>query len=141
MLNIGPGEVLVIALVALIFVGPDQLPGVLRRLGRSMSQLKTMADGLKREFMSGMEELDPSKWDEPRGKGTLTDPILGPGAYGPPADKSSPEPNSDFVPKVERGGAGREAQTDTQAEPAPIADGEPQDLPPTDISDDSGEVA
>lgn len=84
MLNIGPAEVLVIALIALIVVGPEQLPGVLRKIGKSAGQLRHMADGLKKDFMSGMEELDPNTWTEekPRGKGTTTDPIIGPGAYG-----------------------------------------------------------
>jgi len=100
MLNIGPGEILVIALVALIVVGPEQLPGVLRRVGKTAGSLRHMADSLKKDFMSGMEELDPNKWTEPkRGTGTITDPILGPGAYGPPAtdaneDETGEEPDA-----------------------------------------------
>lgn len=92
MLNIGPGEILVIALIALIVVGPEQLPSVLRRIGKTAGSLRHMADGLKKDFMSGMDELDPNKWSEaPRGKGTTTDPILGPGAYGPPITEGTPE--------------------------------------------------
>lgn len=91
MLNIGPGEILVIALIALIVVGPEQLPSVLRKLGKSAGQLRHMADGLKQDFMAGMDELDPNKWAEkPRGKGTINDPILGPGASEPDS-KADPD--------------------------------------------------
>jgi len=57
---------ILIALVLLIAVGPEQLPGLLRRAGRTMAQLRTMSDGLRRDFMSSMDELerasDPRKW-------------------------------------------------------------------------------
>ena len=68
MFNIGAGEMILIALVLLIAVGPEQLPGVIRRAGRTMGQLRSMSDGLRRDFMSSMDELerasDPRRWSE-----------------------------------------------------------------------------
>ncbi len=75
--NIGGGEVLVIALVALIAVGPEQLPSVLRKIGRFVAQARTVTGNLRDEFMSGLDEVNdvvnPEKWT---GSGTDDDPVV-----------------------------------------------------------------
>lgn len=50
-LDIGMSEMLVIGVVALIVVGPKDLPGMFRTLGRFTARAKAMA----REFSSAME--------------------------------------------------------------------------------------
>ena len=64
--NIGPGEIIIVALVLLIAVGPEQLPGVIRRAGRVVSQARSMTEGLRSDFMAGMDEIeratDPNAW-------------------------------------------------------------------------------
>ena len=66
MFNIGPAELLVIGVVLLIAVGPEQLPGVIRRVGSAAAQIRSMTDGLRTEFMAGLEEIeqavDPKEW-------------------------------------------------------------------------------
>lgn len=66
MFNIGPAELLIIGLVLLIAVGPEQLPGVIRRVGSTVAQFRSMTDGLRGEFMAGLEEIeratDIEKW-------------------------------------------------------------------------------
>ena len=125
MLNIGPGEILVIALIALIVVGPEQLPAVLRRIGKTAGSLRHMADGLKKDFMSGMDELDPNKWTEtPRGKGSVTDPIIGPGAYGPPiedapAPETEAETPDDSVEPLEDGSETNDEEPSLDGPPEP----------------------
>lgn len=74
MFNIGGAEVLIIALVALVVVGPEQLPSVMRKAGQYASQIRTMSSGLRQEFMAGVEELDPTSSKEPRG--TAGNPIV-----------------------------------------------------------------
>lgn len=76
MFNIGGAEVLVIALIALVVVGPEQLPSVLRKAGQYAAQVRQMSTGLRQEFMSGVEELDPTKWDGERGTGEPDKPIV-----------------------------------------------------------------
>ena len=60
MFQVGGPEFLVIVIVALIAVGPDQLPGVVRKLGRWASQARAMTSGLRNEFMAGIDEIEAS---------------------------------------------------------------------------------
>ena len=53
MLDIGWSELLVIAIVAVIVVGPKDLPRLMRTVGRYTSQAREMA----REFRASFEEL------------------------------------------------------------------------------------
>ena len=64
MFNIGGQEVLVIALIALVVVGPEQLPSVLRKLGKQAAQLRSMTQSIRDEFMSGVDEVNPVNWME-----------------------------------------------------------------------------
>jgi sec-independent protein translocase protein TatA len=48
--NIGPGELLVVLIIALVVVGPKRLPDVGRSLGRGMREFK--------DSISGMTSLD-----------------------------------------------------------------------------------
>jgi twin arginine-targeting protein translocase TatB len=52
MFDIGWSELMVIGAIALIVVGPKDLPGLLRQLGRYAAQ----ARGMAREFQRSMEE-------------------------------------------------------------------------------------
>jgi Tat protein translocase TatB subunit len=56
MWNVGGGEVIVIALIALIALGPEQLPSVMRKLGALSAQIRSMTTDLKQEFLSGLDE-------------------------------------------------------------------------------------
>lgn len=53
MLDIGGWELLIIAAIALIVVGPKDLPRLVRNLGRWVAK----ARGLARDFQAGMEEV------------------------------------------------------------------------------------
>ncbi len=76
MFNVGGPEVLIIALIALVVVGPEQLPAVLRKAGQYAAQVRQMSTGLRQEFMAGVDELDPTKWDDERGTGEPDKPIV-----------------------------------------------------------------
>lgn len=60
MWNVGGGELLVIALVALIALGPEQLPTVMRKLGALTKQVRSLSTGLRDEFLSGLEDVQGS---------------------------------------------------------------------------------
>ena len=55
MFNVGGPEVLVILLVALIVLGPQQLPKAVRSVGNVMSELRRMSSGFQDEIRSAMD--------------------------------------------------------------------------------------
>lgn len=121
MLGIGIGELMVIALVALIFVGPERLPKVMRELGRQYGKLRRAADELRRAFVLEADRQDADqryeklqerrqkaaeirrKAQEDAGEGTVSQDELLPGM-----------PNAE---PAEEGQGGDDA-------PAPVSDGE-----------------
>ena len=58
MFDIGGGELLVIAVVALIAIGPKELPGVLRMVGQWMSKARKMAAEFQGQFQEAMREAE-----------------------------------------------------------------------------------
>jgi sec-independent protein translocase protein TatB len=58
--DIGASELLVIAIVALIVVGPKELPALLRKLGQMMAKVRNMAAEFRASFdeMARQSELD-----------------------------------------------------------------------------------
>ncbi|MEI7973254.1 MAG: Sec-independent protein translocase protein TatB [Bdellovibrio sp.] len=50
MFNLGWTEILLIAVIALVFIGPKQLPDLARALGRFMSELRRSSNSLTAEF-------------------------------------------------------------------------------------------
>jgi sec-independent protein translocase protein TatB len=51
-------ELLLIGAVALIFIGPKELPGVLRTLGQWMSKVRRMAGDFQNQFHDAMREAE-----------------------------------------------------------------------------------
>jgi sec-independent protein translocase protein TatB len=58
MFDIGGGELLVIAVVALIAIGPKELPGVLRMVGQWMGKARKMAAEFQGQFQEAMREAE-----------------------------------------------------------------------------------
>lgn len=56
-LNIGGYEILVVAVAALIIIGPEKLPSVMRQVGKYAAQLRNLASTMREEFMSGMDGI------------------------------------------------------------------------------------
>ena len=65
MLDIGFSELLLIAVVALIVIGPKDLPVVLRHVMKTLREFRDVYTGLKRQMHEVMEEagLDDLKHD------------------------------------------------------------------------------
>jgi len=58
MFDIGWGELLVIGVVALIAIGPKELPGVLRMTGQWMGKIRRMASEFQDQFREAMREAE-----------------------------------------------------------------------------------
>ncbi len=65
MFGISLGEMLVVALVALVIVGPQRLPAVARYCGSMLGKLQRQTASIKRELSQemDMEELRQAKQD------------------------------------------------------------------------------
>ena len=58
MLGLSFGEILVIGLIALLVVGPDNLPQFARSMGRMYGQLRRMADEMRRSLVLEADRQD-----------------------------------------------------------------------------------
>jgi sec-independent protein translocase protein TatB len=58
MFDIGWSELVVIGVVALIAIGPKELPGVLRTVGQYMGKIRRMAAEFQGQFQEAMREAE-----------------------------------------------------------------------------------
>ena len=58
MLDFGAGEFVVVGVVALIAIGPKELPSVLRAIGRSVGKMRRMAGDFQNQFNDAMREME-----------------------------------------------------------------------------------
>ena len=59
MFGIGPEELLLVAVLALLVLGPDRLPKVMRDMGRVVGDLRRTSDELRDEFLNADKYLEP----------------------------------------------------------------------------------
>ncbi|MBI1204420.1 MAG: twin-arginine translocase subunit TatB [Rhodopseudomonas sp.] len=58
MFNFGWGELVLIGIVALIAIGPKELPTVLRTLGQTIAKVRRMANEFQGQFQEALREAD-----------------------------------------------------------------------------------
>ena len=113
MFDIGWGELVVIGIVALIAIGPKELPSVLRTLGQWMGKVRRMASEFQAQFQEAMREAEMAdlkkQFDEASSAASnltagLGDPLESArkemeSALGePPASTATPSPQNDAQP-------------------------------------------
>ncbi|MEN6461918.1 MAG: Sec-independent protein translocase protein TatB [Syntrophomonas sp.] len=60
--NIGPWELVLILMIALIVVGPGKLPDVAKSLGKAVNEFKKSTSGVQKEFQNAIKfEDEPTK--------------------------------------------------------------------------------
>ncbi|MGA9583660.1 MAG: Sec-independent protein translocase protein TatB [Allosphingosinicella sp.] len=118
MFDIGYTELLAIAIVALVVIGPKDLPRVMRTVGTWVGR----ARGMARHFRSGidtmmreaeLEEME-KKWREENARiladHPFAEPLADPEALAAPAElpgpEAAPEPESDGAPPPPPAAAG-----------------------------------
>lgn len=88
MFNIGPMELMLILLVALIVVGPKRLPEVGRTIGKSLREIRKVQDEVKSTMRFDLDDEKPRARPAPR---AATKPAVRPSASAePPADAAVP---------------------------------------------------
>lgn len=63
--NIGPGELLVILLIALLVFGPRKLPELGKSLGAGIREFRRGTQGLKEELEGSLRETPPTPQPAP----------------------------------------------------------------------------
>jgi sec-independent protein translocase protein TatB len=59
MFGVGPEELMIIALVALLVLGPERMPRLMRDLGKVLGDLRKTSDELREDFMNADKYLEP----------------------------------------------------------------------------------
>jgi sec-independent protein translocase protein TatB len=119
MFDIGWSELLVIGVVALIAIGPKELPGVLRSLGHWMGKVRRMATDFQDQFREAMREAEVAdlkrQFDEASAKATS--------AFNNPLDMAQKEVEAAFG--TEPGVSDKPAETASASTDAPVAEAAP----------------
>jgi sec-independent protein translocase protein TatB len=158
MFDIGWSELVVIGVVALIAIGPKELPGVLRSLGTWMGKVRRMASEFQDQFREAMREAEVAdlkrQFDEASAKATagFTNPLetaqkeveeafasadpskimtSDPGAIEPPANPPAVSPESPAVPEPTAAAVEAPVVPANPSKPRP-ADNKPADTNPAD---------
>ncbi len=58
MFDIGWSELLVIGIVALVVIGPKELPGVVRAVAQNLGKLRRLASDFQNQFSNAMREME-----------------------------------------------------------------------------------
>ncbi len=126
-LGIGPLEIILIALIAFIVLGPDRIPSVMRQLGVWVRQLREMANNITRDYNSDIQQLTgeiTALQEEIRSiQRDLTSGFLTP---PPKSQKSEPPPAIRMAPIVSaqpQESAATETAPQTDPPPVPESDG------------------
>jgi sec-independent protein translocase protein TatA len=102
MLNIGPQELLVILVIALLVVGPKRLPELGRSIGRGLRELRKAQDDVRRTIQVNLDEPNGDGGARPK---TRPAPDRGsssnPSAAGRPAGGQDPTPTIGDTPTAD----------------------------------------
>lgn len=107
MFGIGTGELLLLALIALLVLGPERMPKLARDLGKTVGDLRRTSDELRSEFLNADRTLNIEKALDAATKGT-------------PAADTATATESAVGEAPAEGGATQAAVATETAEPPPI---------------------
>lgn len=81
MFNIGPAELMVVLLIALVVLGPSKLPDAARQVGKALGQLRSLSSGFQAEMRDALKEpvdgKPSSAGSTAKGGGALSAPNAG----------------------------------------------------------------
>ncbi len=134
LLGVGPAEMIVILVVALVFVGPERLPKLAADLARTIREIRKYTGSLAAEFNEVVQEFEKetkpemTEWKE-IGQGladvtkSVTNQLTGAqsDASGSSAAPSAPKPDPSLTRDTPPPSNGASAITEA-ADPQPIED-------------------
>ncbi len=112
--SLGPAEILVILVIALLVFGPDKMPEIARKAGQGYRELKRMQTHLKAELRDVVSEFDSEETGIPTPTAT-GDPV----PMLPPLDGTATElPAAAAAPAEPASEAASEAASEVALPPA-----------------------
>lgn len=111
MFDLGWGKIVIIAVIALVVIGPKELPAVLRTVGQWMGKIRRMAAEFQGQFQEAMREAEMA--DLKKSIDAITDATRGIGSGFDPLSSVTKDIESAFKEKP------------TEAPATPAATGEP----------------
>lgn len=88
MFGIGPEELMLVALLALLVLGPDRLPKVMRDMGRVVGDLRRTSDELRSEFLNADKYLGAPTPTAPAATASDTSTAVESAAGGTPGESA-----------------------------------------------------
>ena len=92
MFGLGFGEIVIVAILALVLLGPDKLPDAAKALGKTLQDLKKATDGLKGQLEAEMYSVEKAVQKAIDLGETATPPEVPPVAAAAAARTSGPPP-------------------------------------------------
>ncbi len=130
--SLGPAEILVIMVIALLVFGPDKMPDIARQVGRGFREFRRVQNHLKAELRDVVSEFD--SFDDDKETGTPA-----PAATGDPVPSLPPlTTDGTDLPTAET--PTQAAAAEASAEPAPSVAPAPP-APPAEVALPPAEVA
>ncbi|NOX64062.1 MAG: hypothetical protein GXP42_19320 [Chloroflexi bacterium] len=155
MFNIGIGELILIAVFVLIFIGPERLPKIMQQMGEVVHQLRLIVAEFNRQFADELRPLQELQGladdlNPMRQIGNVVDPAAQPGAssasktassrsantIAPPAAASTPATDPMKQLSLARRGAPASPTTDPMKRLSPVMQAA-KPAPPDSSSPDS----
>ena len=56
-LGVGPGELVLILVIAVIVLGPDKIPETMRTIGKAMREIRSITEGFQKELNKELAEV------------------------------------------------------------------------------------
>lgn len=113
MFDLGWGKIVIIAVIALVVIGPKELPAVLRTVGQWMGKIRRMAAEFQGQFQEAMREAEMA--DLKKSIDAITDATRGIGTGFDPLGSVTKDIETAFADKPQ----------DSAAATPPVAAGEP----------------
>jgi sec-independent protein translocase protein TatB len=117
------GELLLIGVVALIVIGPKELPGVLRMIGQWVGKIRRMAAEFQSQFHEAMREAEMA--DLKKQVDDINDAARGLTRHFDPLSLDSARPTSSTPPDVPAPSSTPPAATSPQSAPSESSAPEP----------------
>ena len=121
-LGMGPAELLLVLVLALIVFGPDKLPDIARQLGRTVAELRRVSSDVTREIQRSIQDEAPSSGPRIVRQSPTATPAA-PAPLSPPI-ASIPQPEPTILPPG-NGGTPPAAPANARANPGPATPSAP----------------